>query len=145
MFTLKIWLYIPRGRWIWYLGTYFYLIIMWSKNVCENPMVTVIWQNIWTKIIIKRKLSHIFSFRKKIWNLQEKAIFSRYINNFLNFIFYIFVNILKLCMFFLIFNVNLKKTKTNIHGFYFRIWKYRFSTLIPYTSDNWSVLTSREN
>ena len=82
--TLKIWLYIPRKRWIQYKNTYFDLIIMWSKNVHENPMLTVIWQNISTKIGIKRKLSHIFSFRKKIWNLQEKAIFSRYINNFLN-------------------------------------------------------------
>ena len=53
--------------------------------------------------------------------------------------------ILKWSMFCLIFKVNFTKTKTNTHGFYFRIWKYRFCTLIQHTSDTWSLLASRDN
>ena len=100
--TLKIWLYIPRKRWIQYKTTYFNMIIMWYKNVHENPMLTVIWQNISTKIGIKRKLSHIFHSEKRFEIYKKKQYFQDILTIFLIFflhfcqhfkIIYVFLNI----------------------------------------------------
>ena len=117
---------------------------MQSKLVQEKHILAVTRLKIWKKRKYK-KLEHVFKIRLKIFNLEKNLVWMTiFLENWCFILGYFFL-LSKSMKLFLHFQSQFKKKVWYAPQVFFRFWKYRFSTLTPYSSDIYWPLLPPEN